>query len=166
MPKNKQTKIIVLRRDIDETTIRKLKQFKGAILVTGNATFKDGTLIPSGLIVLGDLNAGDLTIMGNLLCGGECTTSNLTVMGDVSLEKERSLAEMRMVKIEGKLTSKESVNCIRMDVRGDVEVFASIYSSDIISGGKVFVEGDAVYSRLEAQSYDIRGKRVQITSYN
>lgn len=166
MPKNDRTKIIVIQGDVDETKIRKIKQFNGAILVTGNATFKDGTFIPCGLAVLGDLIAEDLTVLGNLLCGGECVASNLTVSGEVSFDKENTLVELRMVRVTGKVTSKSSINCITMQTRDDVEVFANVYVSEIISAGKVFVEGDAVYSKIEAQSCEVKGNRVQITSYN
>lgn len=166
MPKNERTQIILFQGDVDETKIRKLKQFNGAILVTGNATFKDGTLIPCGLVVLGDLIAEDLTILGSLLCGGECVTSNLTVRGEVSFEKEKSLAEIRMFKVAGKVTSKASINCITMRAGDDVEILANVYASEIIAAGKVVVEGDAVYSKIEARSCEVKGNRVQLTSYN
>ena len=104
------SKIYVLRGNLDEKKLNSLPDFEGCILVTGKVTFKSETTVPNGLIVMGNIEANKLTVEGSLICEGKCVVQELDVVGDLSVVQKGT--EIQKLTLSGRLLSdKDSVSC-------------------------------------------------------
>ena len=103
------SKIYVLRGNLDEKKLNAIPKFEGCILVTGKVTFKSETTVPCGLIAMGDLEATKLTVNGSLACEGKSKVEELNVVGDLSVVQKGT--EIKKLNLSGRLLSeKDSVN--------------------------------------------------------